>query len=165
MVTGITYRTADPGDAQYIANIWNQGIEDGNTTFEIKKRDAVWTTNWLVNRDRRYTVMVADNGKELLGWLSLNPFSQREAYRLVADISIYIERKHRGNGIGSAILDYGIIEAKKNNFHKLVLTMIYGNEPARKLYTSRGFATAGIMHEQGLLNNKWIDTEIMEKIL
>lgn len=165
MVNDIAYRKANPGDAQAIADIWNEGIEDGNATFEINNRSGAWISNWLVNRDPRYSVLVADNGMNILGWLSLNPFSQRGAYRFVADISIYIKRNYRGTGIGSGILDCGIMEAKRNNFHKLVLTMIYGNEPARKLYISHGFTEVGIMHEQGMLNNKWIDTEIMEKIL
>jgi L-amino acid N-acyltransferase YncA len=165
MVTGITYRKANTADAQAIADIWNEGIEDGNATFEINNKSRAWTTNWLVDRDPRYSVLVADNGNNIAGWLSLNPFSQRDAYRFVADISIYVERNYRGMGIGTAMLDHGILEAKRNNFHKLVLTMIYGNEPAKKLYISRGFTLVGIMHEQGILSNKWFDTEIMEKIL
>jgi len=165
MVTGFTYRKANTGDAQAIANIWNEGIEDGNATFEINNKNMVWITNWLLSRDPRYSVLVADNGNNIAGWLSLNPFSQRDAYRFVSDISIYVERNYRGRGIGSEILDHGILEAKRNNFHKLILTMIYSNEPAKKLYISHGFTVVGIMHEQGMLNNKWIDTEIMEKIL
>jgi len=138
MVTGITYRKANTGDAQAIADIWNEGIEDGNATFEINNKDMAWTTNWLLSRDPRYSVLVADNGNSIAGWLSLNPFSQRDAYRFVADISIYVGRNYRKKGIGSAILDHGIMEAKNNNFHKLVLTMIYSNEPAKKLFMSHG---------------------------
>ncbi|MGE9810266.1 N-acetyltransferase family protein, partial [Ferroplasma acidiphilum] len=165
MDTGIIYRKASLDDVPYIADIWNQGIDSGNATFEIKKRDPVWTSDWLVKRDPRYVVLVAGNRNNILGWLSLNPFSSREAYRFVADISIYVENSYHGRGIGSGLLDHGIIEAKINGFHKLVLTMFRDNEIARKLYISRGFSTVGIMHEQGILNNKWIDTEIMEKIL
>jgi phosphinothricin acetyltransferase len=161
----ITCRRSNCRDAFFIANIWNQGIDDGNATFETEYRDEEYVRNWLTNRDARYSVIVAQSGTEIAGWLSLNPFGQRKAYRFVADISIYIDKNHRGKGIGSMILDYGIAEAINSGFHKIVLTMIYGNEKARKLYINHGFSTVGIMHEQGTLNNRWIDTEIMEKIL
>ena len=161
----IKCRKANSNDSGFISAIWNQGIEDGNATLEKRHKDEEWTKNWLLNRDSRYSVLVAHNGREILGWLSLNPFSMREAYRYVADISIYVERKHRGEGIGTGILDCGIMEAKKNGFHKLVLTMIHGNLAAKKLYINHGFTTVGIMHEQGMLNGKWVHTEIMEKTL
>ncbi|HII82901.1 MAG TPA: N-acetyltransferase [Ferroplasma sp.] len=165
MYNGITYRKASCHDATYIGAIWNQGIDDGIATLEIEKRDTEWVKNWLSSRDPRYSVIIADDDGKIVGWLSLNPFSQRKVYRFVADISIYIERTHRGHGLGSNLLDQGILEARTNGFHKIVLTMISGNEHARNLYINHGFRTVGIMHEQGILNNKWIDTEIMEKIL
>ena len=165
MCGSIKCRKANSNDSRFIAAIWNQGIEDGNATLETRHKDEEWTNNWLLNRDSRYSVLVAHKGREILGWLSLNPFSMREVYRYVADISIYVERKHRGEGIGTGILDCGIMEAKKNGFHKLVLTMIHGNMAAKKLYLNHGFTTVGIMHEQGMLYGNWVHTEIMEKIL
>ena len=37
------------------------------------------------------------------------------------------------------LLDQGILEARTNGFHKIVLTMISGNEHARNLYINHGF--------------------------
>ncbi len=158
-------RPANLSDAGIVAEIWNQGIEDGNATLETKPRNDVFVKQWLLNREPRYSVMVAELSGEVSGWLSLNPFSQREAYKFVADISIYVKKDMRGTGIGTFLLDHGIITAVNSGFHKMFLTMIHGNEIAKKLYLSRGFLSVGILHEQGILNERWVDTEIMEKIL
>ncbi len=158
-------RNADLSDADKIAEIWNQGIAEGNATLETEFREEKFVRQWLVNREARYTVIVSETSGRISGWLSINKFSQREAYRFVADISIYVHRDMRNMGIGATLLDRGILIARNNGFHKMVLTMIYGNEIAKKLYLSRGFFRVGILHEQGIINNRWIDTEIMEKIL
>jgi L-amino acid N-acyltransferase YncA len=42
---------------------------------------------------------------EIAGWASLNRYSHRAAYDGVADLSIYIERSHRGIGMGKALLE------------------------------------------------------------
>lgn len=165
METTPLFRNAELSDAGKIAEIWNQGIEEGNATLETEFRDKKFVKQWLINRDARYTVMVAESSGYISGWLSLNKFSQREAYRFVADISIYVHRDMRNMGTGGFLLDHGISTARNNDFHKIVLTMIYGNERAKKLYLSRGFSSVGVLHEQGIINDKWIDTEIMEKML
>ncbi|WMT52038.1 MAG: N-acetyltransferase family protein [Ferroplasma sp.] len=158
-------RIANLSDAGIVAEIWNQGIADSNATLETKPRDDEFVRKWLLNREERYPVMVVELYGKVSGWLSFNPFSQREAYKFVVDISIYVKRDMRGTGTGTFLLDQGIITAVNNGFHKMVLTMIHGNEIAKKLYLSRGFSSVGILHEQGIINGKWVDTEIMEKIL
>jgi L-amino acid N-acyltransferase YncA len=46
-----------------------------------------------------------------------------------------------------------------------VLAAFPFNEAGMRLYQSRGFRTVGIYHEQGKLDDRWVDTIIMEKML
>ena len=99
------------------------------------------------------------------GWASLNVFNAREAYRFVADISVYVERGWRGKGVGRVMLEKLVELGRTHGYHKLVLSAFPGNAAGMALYTKSGFRTVGIYHEQGQLDGKWVDTIIMEKVL
>jgi len=101
----------------------------------------------------------------VVGWASLNVFNPREAYRHVADISVYVERGWRGKGIGGALLTRLRDLAREHGFHKMVLSAFPTNAAGVALYTRHGFRTVGIYKEQGLLDGRWVDTILMEKLL
>jgi len=107
----------------------------------------------------------ADNAFGPVGWASLNVFNAREAYRFVADISVYVERGWRGKGVGRALLERLTELGRQHGFHKLVLSAFPGNAGGMALYVKSGFRAVGTYHEQGQLDGKWVDTIIMEKLL
>ena len=159
-------RDATAGDAASIAAVYNQGIEDRAATFETAPRSPRERTEWLAARGARHPVLVAvDDTGALLGWASLNSFSARAAYDLVADISIYIAREARGRGTGTALMAALEDRARVEGYHKLVLGVFPHNTAAIALYRSRGFETVGTYHEQGRLDGRWLDVTLMEKIL
>jgi len=165
-VTGFRTRPAAPEDAAAICRIYNQGIEDRVATLETELRTPEERREWLVNRSPRHPVIVAENGAgEVVGWGSLNVFNAREAYRFVADLSVYVERGWRGKGVGSALLARLIELARQHDFHKMVLSAFPSNAAGIALYTKHGFRTVGVYREQGLLDGRWVDTVVMEKLL
>jgi len=107
----------------------------------------------------------ADDSSGPVGWASLNVFNAREAYRFVADISVYVERGWRGKGVGRALLERLTELGRQHGFHKLVLSAFPGNAGGMALYVKSGFRAVGTYHEQGQLDGKWVDTIIMEKLL
>ncbi|MBV9620785.1 MAG: N-acetyltransferase [Gammaproteobacteria bacterium] len=109
-------------------------------------------------------VAVADDGS-VVGWGSLNQFNPRPAYDHVADFSVYVAREQRGRGIGDALLSALEQRARDIGYHKLVLAAFPTNSGGMRLYQRHGFSTVGIYHEQGLLDGKWVDVIVMEKLL
>ena len=107
----------------------------------------------------------ADNPSGPIAWASLNVFNAREAYRFVADISVYVERGWRGKGVGRVLLEKLTELGRAHGFHKLVLSAFPGNAGGMALYARSGFRTVGTYHEQGQLDGKWVDTIVMEKLL
>ena len=158
-------RPATAADADAICRIYNQGIEDRVATLETELRTPAERRQWLANRSPRHPVIVAETNGEIVGWGSLNVFNPREAYRFVADFSIYVERAWRGRGVGRAMLEALIELARTHGFHKLVLSAFPFNAVGGALYEKLGFRTVGVYREQGLLDGKWVDTIIMEKLL
>jgi len=101
----------------------------------------------------------------LAGWASLNVFNAREAYRFVADISVYVDRGWRGKGVGGVLLARLVELGREHGFHKLVLSAFPFNKAGMALYEKFGFRTVGIYREQGMLDGAWVDTVIMENLL
>ena len=158
-------RPATAADADAICRIYNQGIEDRVATLETELRTPAERRQWLANHSPRHPVIVAETNGEIVGWGSLNVFNPREAYRFVADFSVYIERTWRGRGVGRVLLEKLIELARAHGFHKMVLSAFPFNAHGMALYEKLGFRTVGVYREQGLLDGKWVDTVVMEKLL
>lgn len=158
-------RDAGPTDAAAIAAVYNQGIIDRVATLETEERGPGERLEWLAARGPRHPVLVAELDGTVVGWGSLNQFNPRRAYDFVADFSVYVERAWRGKGVGGALLRALIERAKQLGYHKLVLSAFPWNAAGMALYQRHGFRTVGVYKEQGLLDGKWVDTIIMEKIL
>src|SRR5262249_15501613 len=173
-------RPATTADAAVICRIYNQGIEDRLATLETELRTPEERRQWLASRSPRHPVIVAEpatsanrppaSGARLaapapLALASLNVFNAREAYRFVADISVYVERAWRGKGAGRVLLARLIELGREHGFHKLVLSAFPFNAGGMALYEAMGFRTVGIYKEQGQLDGHWVDTIIMERLL
>lgn len=161
----IEFRPAVETDIPTITRIYNQGIEDRIATLETETRTEEERVQWLHSHGDRYPVFVADEGGQVVGWASLNVFNPRAAYRHVADFSVYVERAWRGKGIGSLLLSHLVEEARAIGFHKLVLSAFPFNGQGMALYSKMGFRMVGVYKEQGMLDGRWVDTVIMEKLL
>jgi L-amino acid N-acyltransferase YncA len=164
-VSAYRVRPAVEADAAAICEIYNQGIEDRLATLETERRTPEERRQWLKSRGPRHPVVVAEDGGSVLAWGSLNPFNPRDAYRHVADFSIYVERGHRGEGLGRVVLARLIDLARELGYHKLVLSAFPFNAAGMALYERLGFRTVGVYKEQGLLDGHWVDTIVMEKLL
>jgi phosphinothricin acetyltransferase len=161
----LALRDATGDDAAAICAIYNQGIQDRLATLETEERTPEERRAWLGARGLRHPVLVAVAGGAVVGWASLNVFNARRAYDHVADLSIYVERGWRGRGVGRQLLEALIARARVIGYHKLVLAAFPFNQAGMQAYRRAGFREVGIYREQGLLDGKWVDTIVMEKIL
>ena len=83
----------------------------------------------------------------------------------MADISVYVERRWRGKGVGGVLLARLIELGRERAFHRLVLSAFPFNQAGMALYEKFGFRTVGIYREQGMLDGAWVDTIVMERLL
>ena len=159
-------RDATVDDAADIARIYNEGIEDRVATLETELRSAEERAAWLNGRGPRHPVIVAvEDAGSIAGWGSLNSFNLRPAYDHVVDFSCYVARSQRGLGIGGTLLAALESRAREIGYHKMVLAAFPFNAAGLRLYERHGFSTVGIYHEQGLVDGRWVDIIVMEKLL
>ncbi|MFY0803604.1 arsinothricin resistance N-acetyltransferase ArsN1 family A [Peribacillus frigoritolerans] len=158
-------REAMEADIDSIKEIYNQGIEDRVATLETELKDQTYMEEWFAKHIGRYKAIVAEQDGEIVGWASLNQYNSREAYKGVADLSVYISRDHRGKGIGGLLLQSIEKLAEENDFNKIVLFTFSFNQMGQGLYRKRGYREVGVFKNQGILDGEFVDVMAMEKLL
>ena len=94
-------RPAGPEDAEAIARIYNEGIEDRLATFETRHRSADDIRDWV---DDGFPLVVVEDGETLVAWASAPPYRPgREAYAGIGEFSVYVARSERRRGAGRAM--------------------------------------------------------------
>ena len=164
-VAGLRIRPANQADVLDITRIYNEGIRDRLATLETEERTPEERLAWLEARGERHPVLVAEQEGAVVGWGSLNSFNPRPAYSHVADFSVYVGQEARGAGVGKALLAALITQARELGYHKLVLAAFPHNAAGMRLYNRFGFREVGVYREQGLLDGRWVDVIIMERLL
>lgn len=156
-------RPARPADAEAIAAIYNEGIEDRLATFETRPRSAADVVRWL--EDGFPLVVVEDDGG-VIAWASAPPYRPgREAYAGVAEFSVYAARSARGRGAGRAAMEALVAEARARGFWKLVSRIFPENQASLALCRALGFREVGVYRRHGKLDGEWRDVVVVELLL
>ena len=158
----MTARTATSRDAEAIARIYNEGIEDRVATFETRLRSPAEIEKWF---DEVHPIVVVEDGGEVLAFASTSTYRPRECYVGVAECSVYVARNARGRGAGKASLAALFEEARKAGFHKLVSRIFRENMRSLRMIDRLGFRQVGVYRKHAQLDGAWRDVVIVEKLL
>ena len=153
----IEIRPARPADLAAVAEIYNQGIEDRQATFDTDPRDA----GDFADAD----LLVAVEGERVLGWARLTPYSRRACYAGISEASLYIERSARGSGIGRALFGALFEHAERSGHWKLIGLLFPENEASVALCEKVGFRFVGVFQRHGRLDGEWRDVVLVERLL
>lgn len=155
-------RTATPQDAEAIARIYNQGIEDRIATFETRLRSVEDVRAWF---DGVHPVVVVEDNGEVVAFATTSLYRPRECYAGVAECSIYVARDRRGRGAGRLALQALIAEAEQAGYWKLLSRVFVENTASRALVRSEGFREVGTYEKHGKLDGQWRDVVIVERLI
>lgn len=149
----------NPGDWEQVRSIMREGIATGYTTFES---DAPSWERWDAGH-LQIARLVARKGDNVLGWAALTPVSNRDVYRGVAELSVFVKEESRGHGIGRALLEALIDQSERNAIWTLQAAIFPENTASVKLHLRCGFREVGRRERIGKLNGSWRDTLLFER--
>jgi L-amino acid N-acyltransferase YncA len=155
-------RAAGAGDAEAIARIYNQGIEERIATFETRPRAAGEVRDWF---DNGHPIVVVEDGGTVISFANTSSYSPRECYSGVAEFSVYTAGEARGRGAGALAMEALIFAAEEAGFWKLTSRVFVENEPSRKLLLSLGFREVGVHDKHARLDGVWRDVVIVERLI
>ena len=155
-------RPATPADAERIAQIYNEGIEDRVGTFETRPRTADDVRAWF---DGRHPIVIVEEDGAIIAFASTSSYRARDAYAGVAEFSVYVARLGRGKGAGTAAMHALIDAVKPAGIWKLVSRIFIENTASRRLMASMGFREVGVYEKHGKLDGRWRDVVIVERLI
>src|SRR5215218_3723565 len=160
--TVVRSRAASPEDAETIARIYNQGIEERIATFETSPRTAREILEWF---DGRNPVVVVEDEGVVISFANTSAYSPRGCYSGVAEFSVYTASEARGRGAGSLAMMALMEAVEEAGFWKLVSRVFVENTPSRKLLLTLGFREVGIHEKHARLDGVWRDVVVVERLI
>ena len=161
-MASLTARPAALADAEAVARIYNQGIEDRVATFETRLRTAADIATWF---DGVHPVVVVESAGKVIAFAATSTYRPRDCYAGIAEFSVYVAREGRGHGAGRLAMSALIEEAAGSGFHKLVSRVFPENVTSLRLLGSLGFREVGVYEKHGQLDGVWRDVVIVERLL
>ncbi|HSV54401.1 MAG TPA: GNAT family N-acetyltransferase [Burkholderiaceae bacterium] len=150
-----------------ILAIFNEAIINSTALYDYKPRAPETMGPWFATkRSHGFPVIgVEDAGGKLLGFASYGSFRAWPAYKYTVEHSIYIEKDHRGAGLGHQLLEAIAAKACEQGLHTLVGAIDATNAASIALHKRHGFEHAGTIRQAAFKFGRWLDLAFYQRTL
>jgi phosphinothricin acetyltransferase len=157
-------RPARPADAEAVAAIFEQGIEDRVATFETRVPGVEdWRRRLASAED---LVLVAERDGRIVAFAVAGPYADRHDYYAgISEATMYVERASRRRGVGLTLLDALADAGEERGLYKLVGKIFTTNGASIELVRRCGFREVGVHRRHGRLDGEWKDVLVVERLL
>ncbi|MBL7891603.1 MAG: N-acetyltransferase [Bacteroidia bacterium] len=160
----LNIRKATTIDLASITEIYNDAILNTNSTFDTEVKTIENRTQWFKERDENFPIIVAERSGKVIGYAALNKWSERKAYDVTAEISVYIHPEHRKQGIGKQLIEMIVAIGEQTNLKTIIARITEGNDHSVYLHERNGFKMVGTLRQVGKKFGKLLDVAVMQKV-
>ena len=153
-------RPMQPDDAAKVLEIFQQGINGGNATFD--KVAPTWES-WDTKHFNMCRFVLEDENNNVVGWCALQPVSNRDCFKGVAEVSIYLDGSVQGKGLGTILMKKLILDSEEHEFWTLQAGIFPENEVSIAIHQKQGFKTVGRREKIGEMDGQWRDIILLER--
>ena len=141
--------------------IYNYEVEHGVATLDLEPRTLEEWREWYnAHSDEHHPIIVGTIDDVVVGYASLSPYRLKDAFKSTVELSIYIHKDYRGQGVATQLMERILEMAKEDTMlHNVVSVITAGNEESTKLHNRFGFTYCGLTPEVGFKHGKYQDTE------
>ena len=165
-------RVANIGDAEAIRRIYQPYVEETAVSFEYKTPTVEEFKDRIKNTMENYPYLVAEIDDKIVGYVYAGSFHTRAAYKHSAELSIYIDRDYRKQGLGKEMYQRIIgILAMQNVYqvHACIASPDQYDEHLTRdselFHEKIGFKVVGRHEKCGYKFGKWYSIIWMDKNL
>jgi L-amino acid N-acyltransferase len=159
---GVLLRAAREEDAAEIVAIYNEAVAHSTASFDTAPRSVDAQRRRIREHGGRHPFLVADEAGAVVGWATLSPWSDRNAYDRTGESSVYIRSDRRGQGLGRRLLLEILDGARAAGLHTVLARISAGNPASDRLHESLGFVRVGEMREVGYKFDRWVDVHLYQ---
>jgi phosphinothricin acetyltransferase len=140
------HRVATLADLPRIVAIYNATVPSRMVTADLEPVSVESRRPWFEQHTPVLRPLwVVERGADVVAWLSFSSFYGRPAYDKTAELSVYVDQRARGQGLGSYLLREALAQAPSIGVDRL-LGFIFGhNAPSLRLFAKLGFERWGFM--------------------
>ena len=153
-------REMQPSDGEKVIEIFQEGIDGGNATFE--QNVPTWEA-WDNKFFKICRFVLEDENENIVGWAALQPISNRDCFKGVAEVSIYLKNEFQGKGLGKMLLRKLILDSEENEFWTLQSGIFPENEASINVHLYLGFRKVGTRERIAQMNGVWRDVILLER--
>ena len=155
----VSIRLFSETDWDRVATIYDQGLKTRDATFETEVPDY---PTWI-KKFHPDLLWVASFEDKVVGWAGLQPVSARKVYEGVVEVTVYIDLKYAGKGIGTTLMNHLITESEKGGIWTLYSSIFPENMASIRLHINCGFREIGYREHIAQLDGKWRNTVLFER--
>ena len=154
-------RRAVIDDVQDCLTIYNYEVIHGVATLDLEPRTLEEWHEWYnAHSDEHHPIIVGTVNDVVVGYASLSPYRLKDAFKSTVELSIYIHKDYRGQGVATRLMERILEMAKADTMsHNGVSGITARNEGSTKLHNRFGFTYCGLTPEVGFKHGKYQDTE------
>jgi L-amino acid N-acyltransferase YncA len=137
----VTIRIVDKQDASAYVRIMNQAIEEERNAY-LARMEEEHGQAWFISLLTQAVALISavNEKNEVVGWGSLTAYrSGRGAFSAVYEVTFYVDKAHRREGVGRLLLSRLMEEADVKKATTLIAILLDDNTPSRKLLEALGF--------------------------
>lgn len=145
-------RVATQADLPELLDIYNEEVLNGVATLDLTAKTLAERQVWFdAHNKANHPLIVAVIDGAVAGYASLSDYREKEAYRTTVELSIYVARAFRRQGVATTLMSAIIDMARQDKDTHLVVSVITsGNEASHKLHDKFGFTFCGTIPEAGM---------------
>lgn len=156
-------RQCEEKDLAEILSIYNEELVNTTAVYAYKPQTIEQRRAWYQDKIASgYPVLVCEESSSVAGFATYGQFRMLPAYKYTIEHSVYVDKRFRGKGIGSALLKEIINQATIHNYATIVAGIDSQNEASIYLHKKLGFYHAGSIKRAGYKFRKWLDLEFYQ---
>ncbi|MPZ70823.1 MAG: GNAT family N-acetyltransferase, partial [Actinobacteria bacterium] len=136
---------------------------DSAVSFEFEPPGADVFATRIERGQLHYPWLVAEDDGEVVGYGNASGLRSRPAYQWSAEVSIYLDERHRGNGLGRALLDALLVELEARGIRTVIAGLTLPNPASEALFTAAGFELSGTFRNVGFKFGEWHDVRFLQR--
>ena len=170
MTGRLSVRPVQISDAERLAKIYSYYVHNTAVSFEYEAPSAEEFIKRIEHTTEKYPYLVCEKDNLVVGYAYAGAYSTREAYAWTVSTSIYLDKDHRREGIGSLLYASLELELKKQGILNLLAGVAFSEKEDEFLshdsylfHIKEGYEKVAHLKAVGKKFHRWYDLLWMQK--
>ena len=170
MTNRLSIRAVQLSDAGRLAEIYSYYVLNTAVSFEYEAPSVDEFTERIKNTIEKYPYLVCEKNDLVVGYAYAGAYSTREAYAWTVSTSIYLDKDHRREGIGSLLYASLELELKKQGILNVLAGVAFSEKEDEFLshdsylfHIKEGYEKVAHLKAVGKKFHRWYDLLWMQK--